>query len=64
MVSVKSWRENRILSRVMRWLHKVLTVNVTVCVSSPSCRCDSTQTYGVRKELAGELNFLESDEMA
>eukprot|EP00959_Pyramimonas_sp_CCMP1952_P236903 4950959-Pyramimonas_sp.AAC.1 len=33
--------------RVTRWLDKVLTVNSTVAVSSPS---------GVRKELVGDLN--------
>eukprot|EP00976_Prorocentrum_cordatum_P001449 29578-Prorocentrum_minimum.AAC.1 len=36
VVSVKNSRENRILSRVVRWLNKVLTVHFTVSVSSPT----------------------------
>eukprot|EP00959_Pyramimonas_sp_CCMP1952_P358307 7502551-Pyramimonas_sp.AAC.1 len=39
MASVKRWCENRILSRVIRWLNQVEMVeiiNSTVSVSSPS----------------------------
>eukprot|EP00976_Prorocentrum_cordatum_P054906 1107805-Prorocentrum_minimum.AAC.1 len=35
MASVKKWRANQILSRVMRWLTKLIMVNSTVSVSSP-----------------------------
>eukprot|EP00976_Prorocentrum_cordatum_P073465 1181106-Prorocentrum_minimum.AAC.2 len=39
MSSGKNWRENRILSRVIRWRSKVLlTVNSSVSVSSPTAR--------------------------
>eukprot|EP00976_Prorocentrum_cordatum_P091262 1188453-Prorocentrum_minimum.AAC.1 len=38
--------------RVVRWLDKVLTVNSTVSVSSPTRR-----TFNARKELTGKLNY-------
>eukprot|EP00959_Pyramimonas_sp_CCMP1952_P216045 4518845-Pyramimonas_sp.AAC.2 len=40
--SVKKGRENRVLSRVTRWLDKVLTVNSTATSSEPRSRCAVT----------------------
>eukprot|EP00976_Prorocentrum_cordatum_P035762 727058-Prorocentrum_minimum.AAC.1 len=42
---MKYRREKRILSRVMRWLNKVLTVNFTVSVSSPTAQAVRRQSF-------------------
>eukprot|EP00959_Pyramimonas_sp_CCMP1952_P309207 6470849-Pyramimonas_sp.AAC.1 len=46
MVSVKNWRENGTLSRVVRWLNKVLTVDATVKNVEPESERNYTSHIG------------------